>query len=87
MHTFTYLHIHKYIHICFLYKASKVALPACKPFFPMEIPNTDKECLKYLRHISRKLDSSFLGSYRQFSCQTSTNGHLKKFTSTLVIHF
>lgn len=25
----------------------------------MEIPNTDKECLKYLRHISRKLDYLF----------------------------
>lgn len=65
----------------------KGCITSMQTFFSMEIPNTDKECLKYLRHISRKLDSSFLGSYREFSCQTSTNGHLKKFTSTLVIHF
>lgn len=28
----------------------------------MEIPNTDKECLKYLETFSRKLDSFLLGS-------------------------
>lgn len=25
--------------------------------FSMEVPNTDKECLKYLKEFSRKLDS------------------------------
>lgn len=45
----------------------------------MEIPNTDKECLKYLRDIFPEnctLFSSWL--LREFSCQTSTNDHLKK---------
>lgn len=41
----------------------------------MEIPNTDKECLKYLRLISRKLDFLLFLALREFSCQTSTNDH------------
>lgn len=42
----------------------------------MEIPNTDKECLKYLRDIfPENWTLFFFLALREFSCQTSTNDH------------
>lgn len=45
----------------------------------MEIPNTDKECLKYVETYFQKTWTLFFFlALREFSCQTSTNDHLKK---------
>lgn len=41
----------------------------------MEIPNTDKECLKYIETYFQKTG---LSSWLLFFCQTSTNDHFKE---------
>lgn len=56
----------------------KGCITSMQTSFSMEMPNTDKECLKYLREIFPKNWTFLFLALREFSCQTSSNDHWKK---------